>query len=137
MLTTEYEDGTIHYNCIVSKADMRARYKTSHRFYTPPLPEPYREKKLAFYKSSKWKQLRYLIISASGRTCSCCGSTGCKIHVDHIVPLSKDWDRRSGPMNLQVLCEDCNMGKGNMDSEDFRSQETIDRILEKNRLLST
>lgn len=36
---------------------------------------------------------------------------GVKLHVDHIVPVSRGGKSVMG--NLQTLCEDCNCGKGN------------------------
>lgn len=36
---------------------------------------------------------------------------GVKLHVDHIVPVSRSGKSVMG--NLQTLCEDCNCGKGN------------------------
>ena len=36
---------------------------------------------------------------------------GVKLHVDHIVPVSRGG--KSVMSNLQTLCEDCNCGKGN------------------------
>ncbi|MGE4613767.1 MAG: HNH endonuclease signature motif containing protein, partial [Planctomycetota bacterium] len=41
------------------------------------------------------------------------------IHVDHIVPLSKGGETTLD--NLQVLCIDCNLGKGNRDDTDWRT----------------
>lgn len=36
---------------------------------------------------------------------------GVKLHVDHIVPVSRGG--KTVMSNLQTLCEDCNCGKGN------------------------
>jgi 5-methylcytosine-specific restriction endonuclease McrA len=44
-----------------------------------------------------------------------------RIEVDHIKPLSKHWDLRLRKDNLQVLCRDCNRGKGNRHFDDFRT----------------
>lgn len=77
----------------------------------------------AFLASYEWKQLRYLAIKKQGRKCQCCGASptdGVVIHVDHIK------SRRTHPglaldfANLQILCGDCNLGKGNRDSTDWR-----------------
>lgn len=46
--------------------------------------------------------------------CVRCGrgkEDGVKLHVDHIVPVSRGG--KSVMDNLQTLCEDCNYGKGN------------------------
>jgi 5-methylcytosine-specific restriction endonuclease McrA len=42
------------------------------------------------------------------------------IHVDHIIPRSKAPALALVVDNLQPLCEDCNMGKGNRDSIRWR-----------------
>lgn len=82
-----------------------------------------------FYRSWDWKQARYGVLQKHGPVCMCCGATRgditmdgvpVKIVVDHIKPLSKRWDLRLDPANLQVLCEECNMGKSNVDETDFR-----------------
>jgi len=57
--------------------------------------------------------LRYDILKRDGFRCKICGATaadGVKLHVDHIVPVSKGG--RTDPQNLRTLCERCNMGKG-------------------------
>lgn len=79
-------------------------------------------KLLAFYDSFDWKRLRFEVLCERGRTCDCCGvdSRSAMIHVDHIKPLRKRWDLRLQKSNLQVLCEDCNMGKGSQFETDFR-----------------
>jgi len=57
--------------------------------------------------------LRYDILRRDGFRCQICGATakdGYKLHVDHIVPVSKGG--LTEPSNLRTLCERCNMGKG-------------------------
>lgn len=73
-----------------------------------------------FLKSPEWRRLRYKILLARGKTCECCGAVDVQIHVDHIKPASKYWHLRLDPSNLQVLCEDCNKGKGAWDETDHR-----------------
>lgn len=58
------------------------------------------------------------------RQCLLCGATpetGAKLHVDHREPFSLGG--RTVEDNLQVLCGDCNIGKGNRSSVDFRPQK--------------
>lgn len=57
--------------------------------------------------------LRYDILRRDGFRCQICGATaqdGWKLHVDHIIPVSKGG--KTEPSNLRTLCERCNMGKG-------------------------
>lgn len=56
--------------------------------------------------------LRYNILKRDGFKCQICGfgqKDGVKLHVDHIIPVSKGG--RTVPSNLRTLCEACNMGK--------------------------
>lgn len=75
----------------------------------------------SFYTSTPWLSLRYKAFVKYGRICQCCGTTDQQLHVDHIVPRSRDRSRELDINNLQVLCRDCNLGKSNNDSTDFRS----------------
>ncbi len=88
-----------------------------------------------FYKSWEWRTLRMEVLKEHGRACQCCGAEpGMKtasgdpvrICVDHIKPLSKFWHLRLERKNLQVLCDECNQGKGNWDQTDFRKPEAPD-----------
>jgi len=77
-----------------------------------------------FIGSMSWRNLRYELLKESNRTCCVCGRTrerhNIALQVDHIIPKSVDWSKRLDKNNLQVLCEDCNIGKGNKDSIDWR-----------------
>lgn len=56
--------------------------------------------------------LRYDILKRDGFKCTICGATqadGVKLHVDHIIPISKGG--KTIPKNLRTLCDRCNFGK--------------------------
>ncbi len=58
--------------------------------------------------------LRYDIMHRDRFRCVLCGASandGVKLHIDHIVPISKGG--KSTPDNLRTLCERCNIGKSN------------------------
>lgn len=77
-----------------------------------------------FYKSKEWRELRVLIIEQQKGRCQMCGRSykehDIVIHVDHIIPISIDWSKRLDINNLQLLCEDCNIGKSNHYTTDRR-----------------
>ncbi len=78
----------------------------------------------AFLASFEWRQLRLKALQKYGRRCLCCGATpatGAVMHVDHVRPRRKFPQLALDINNLQVLCEDCNHGKGNK-VIDFRQQ---------------
>lgn len=59
--------------------------------------------------------LRYKVLSRDSFRCQICGATqadGIKLHVDHIMPVSKGG--KTELSNLRTLCERCNMGKRDM-----------------------
>lgn len=76
-----------------------------------------------FYKSTKWRELRHVALVNSGARCTLCGASakdGIQLHVDHIKPRSKYPELALDLDNLQILCEDCNLGKSNVDDTDWR-----------------
>lgn len=78
-----------------------------------------------FYNSSKWKNLRMKAISAYGNRCQACGASpkhdeNVVIHIDHILPKSIYPEYGLSLSNLQVLCSDCNIGKGNTITNSFK-----------------
>lgn len=91
--------------------------------------------KTEFYASWEWRTLRMEALKEFGRACQCCGAgpgmkaadgTPVRICVDHIKPISKFWELRLDRSNLQILCDECNQGKGNWDQTDFRPAPVAD-----------
>lgn len=75
------------------------------------------------YASEEWRLLRYQALKRDGGKCACCGRTrkdGVVMHVDHIKPKSRYPQHAYELSNLQVLCDDCNLGKGAHDETDWR-----------------
>ena len=87
-----------------------------------------------FSKSVAWKAVRFEALKASNGGCCLCGRSnrehGVILHVDQIKPKSKWPELALTLSNLQVLCEDCNMGKGNRDDTDWRTATETDRQLD-------
>ena len=57
---------------------------------------------------------RHAVFARDNYRCQICGATvddGAKLHVDHILPVSKGGT--NDITNLQILCEKCNLGKHN------------------------
>jgi len=56
--------------------------------------------------------IRAKVLTRDNHRCRWCGATAtdARLHVDHIVPLSRGG--MTEERNLQVLCEQCNIGKG-------------------------
>ena len=86
-----------------------------------------------FLSSYAWRRARMEVLKRDGRRCLCCGTSpehGAVMHVDHIKP------RRLFPQlaldlnNLQVLCAECNHGKGNWDQTDWREPQIDPEIRE-------
>lgn len=76
-----------------------------------------------FYASPAWRSLRYRALIKHKALCQCCGRgarDGVVIHVDHIRPMHHYPLLRLELSNLQILCADCNMGKGAWDETDWR-----------------
>lgn len=60
---------------------------------------------------------RFLVMKRDNFKCCMCGrspatTNGLELHIDHIVPWSKGGETVID--NLQTLCSDCNLGKGNL-----------------------
>ncbi len=87
----------------------------------PPASPP---RSVNFYESDLWRKARYQALKLHGGCCQCCGaraSPGKPLHVDHIKPRSRFRHLELEVANLQVLCADCNLGKGAWDKTDWRA----------------
>lgn len=101
-------------SCAILRANGVKPIGKPHPDYTDPK---------VFYASEAWKTLRYLALRNSSGRCQCCGASakdGATLHVDHIVSRYKAPRLELELSNLQVLCLDCNTGKGAWDSTDWR-----------------
>lgn len=80
-----------------------------------------------FYRSDEWRRLRYRVLRKYKGACMLCGRTRRQhnviLHVDHIKPKSKHPHLALVFDNLQILCEDCNLGKSNKDDFDWRPED--------------
>ena len=78
----------------------------------------------AFLSTFEWRKVRMEALKKYGPRCQCCGATpatGAVMNVDHIKPRKKWPSLALDVNNLQILCHDCNHGKGNWDDTDWRS----------------
>ena len=77
----------------------------------------------AFLETYEWRKVRMEALKKYGPKCMCCGATpadGAVMNVDHIKPR-KLWPSLALDVsNLQILCHECNHGKGNWDQTDWR-----------------
>ncbi|MGR9130804.1 HNH endonuclease [Rhizobium leguminosarum] len=90
---------------------------------------PSKQEKHEFYKSWKWRAARVKVLQHFSASCQLCGASSkhfdmtgdpVRIVVDHIYPLHTHWHMRLDASNLQVLCDECNQGKGAWNTADFR-----------------
>ena len=69
-----------------------------------------------FLKTFEWLRLRMTALANSEGRCECCGASakdGVQLNVDHVMPRKKFPHLALELSNLQILCHDCNYGKGN------------------------
>ena len=77
----------------------------------------------AFLETYEWRRARIAALKLHGAKCQCCGATpadGARMNVDHIKPRKIYPHLALDLNNLQVLCHECNHGKGNWDMTDWR-----------------
>lgn len=100
-----------------TKVPNKIKTHVPYKFY------PKSSKVVNFYSSRAWRNLRYKALKKYGAICHCCNVSrkqGKVMHVDHIKPRSKYPLLELRLDNLQILCEDCNLGKSNTDETDWR-----------------
>lgn len=123
----------LYANRILKKKDrvaLKHRIKVGaleRKLKAPPKPKHSFEATDEFLSSYEWRKVRMLALRKYGPVCQCCGATppDAVMNVDHIKPrklypqLALDVD------NLQILCHECNHGKGNWDMTDWRHMQSI------------
>lgn len=88
-----------------------------------PKSKPRANRSSDFYWSKEWRSLRYKALRRADGKCQLCGRSrgdGVILHVDHIKPRSRFPQLALDIDNLQILCEDCNLGKSNKCTRDWR-----------------
>lgn len=114
----------------ISLAERRNRHlkeldaRLHGRMIQPPTNPP--EAKDEFLNTFEWRRLRMQALKKYGPRCQCCGATtasGAVLNVDHIKPRRLYPELALSLDNLQVLCHECNHGKGNWDMTDWRVTE--------------
>jgi len=108
-------------------ARKRVAKTTKIRAINSPTAAPIKDLEFAktvdFLQSYEWRKIRLVALKLHGRKCLCCGATpetGAIMNVDHIKPRKTHPSLALDINNLQVLCHECNHGKSNWDSTDFR-----------------
>ncbi len=96
------------------------------------------EERERFYKSKEWVSLRNHARNKYGGVCNSCGKLLQKVPrtyrgktiyvyegiVDHVIPITEDWELRLDISNLQLLCWSCHNYKT------FKSQSYLDEVNE-------
>lgn len=109
-----------------AKTKMKRLYRLGKEAPKNREKSTWREQSEAFYKSEEWRRLRYKALQVCGGKCQCCGASkqdGKIMHVDHVKPRYIYPHLALEISNLQVLCEDCNIGKGAWDDTDWRTED--------------
>lgn len=93
------------------EATTRYRARVQMRPSKPGVGRPSRGARLRREKIRP--KLRFEVLREGGFKCAACGRTkehGAVLHIDHIIPVADGGGNHRD--NLQVLCADCNIGKG-------------------------
>lgn len=75
-----------------------------------------------FYHSASWIKCRDYIKIRDNGLCQHCKNEkriAVGVLVDHIIPLSMDWNKRLDEDNLQLLCTSCHNKKTNEDIQKY------------------
>lgn len=91
-----------------------------------------------FTYTREWLYVRLLVLNLVGKECMCCGAkTGdAVVTVDHVKPRSKFPTLALSPSNLQVLCRECNAGKGDHSEMDYRTPEQVEQLVDLQRRMA-
>lgn len=91
-------------------------------------------------QGSQWKATKYLAMTVLGNECACCGLKPGDTHEDgsrviatgdHVLPFCMNKELRTELLNIQILCDQCNVAKGHKDLTDWRTPEQLDKLIAK------
>lgn len=108
---------------VLAKQQKPKKKRAVRRARTTNLPSTPSVTSKAFLESFEWRRLRMQALKKYSPRCMCCGATpqdGAVMNVDHIKPRKLFPDLALDINNLQILCHECNHGKGNWDQTDWR-----------------
>ena len=109
------------------KNKIKFKKNKSHSFHVMPCKNIVKNDK--FYRSVEWRNLRYAAFEKYGNKCQCCRKEYGPMHVDHIKPRSRYPQYELKISNLQILCEECNLGKMAKYDTDWRIDSVSKRFL--------
>jgi len=81
-----------------------------------------------FLKTYEWRKARQQVLDKYDSRCMCCGTKPTEdkyLCVDHIKPRKTHPELALDVANLQILCNECNHGKGNWSIKDYRGNGTF------------
>lgn len=113
---------------VMALEEARIAQKTGTPKKRPPIPFAATSK---FLNSFAWRRMRMEVLTERGAKCECCGATpdhGARMCVDHVKPRKLYPELALEKSNLQVLCGECNHGKGNWDETDWRKAQLAPRL---------
>lgn len=109
---------------VLAKQSKPKKKKAVKKALAPRLPSTPSVTSKEFLESFEWRRLRMQALKKYSPRCMCCGATpkdGAVMNVDHIKPRKLFPTLALDINNLQILCHECNHGKGNWDQTDWRS----------------
>lgn len=113
----------------IASGHRKPRSKKPSSDWKPSLPLSVSPESDSFLQTYEWRRVRMMALKKYGPVCQCCGATpktGAVMNVDHIKPRKLFPDFALDVSNLQILCHECNHGKGNWDMTDWRSSSHED-----------
>ena len=107
---------TLEYTSAKGKNRYYRQFRSSYKNLLSAYQDAMRRKAMRYQvqveRAKMSDSLRYKVLTRDGHRCVICGasaSDGVKLHVDHILPVSKGG--KTEMSNLRTLCERCNLGK--------------------------
>ena len=94
--------------------DLEFLIKEEERWLRPYSAKKIAKQRLRMYAGLFTRDLRKTLINEDSK-CFKCG-TMLNLHLDHIIPISKGGKNELN--NIQILCQKCNLLKGNKINED-------------------